>query len=303
VTAITIDAGNGDDALHILSALPFIPHFIPGPGDNSLIIAAGNYLLPADADGLHISLSGSDAANPTTLAFDASQHLASLSLSGNARASLTPGPGKVLRTNDLTIAADAVLDLGKSDLILQATHDTRDAAFARIFAWIRSARADYLHLWQRPGLTTTEGGILTGLASTLNDAGDSTFYEHFSGQLVDRNCILVKYTWSGDTNLDGVVNADDYFLIDGGFISQDPGYRNGDLNYDGVVNADDYFLVDIAFIGQSAPLSASAPAPASAPPDPTLASPNSPGLPYSRSSLFDQPAHDLFSNVPVPALP
>jgi hypothetical protein len=30
----------------------------------------------------------------------------------------------------------------------------------------------------------------------------------------------IRYTWNGDANLDGVINADDYFMIDSGFISQ-----------------------------------------------------------------------------------
>jgi len=33
----------------------------------------------------------------------------------------------------------------------------------------------------------------------------------------------------------------------------------GDFNYDGVINADDYFLIDSAYIGQSGPLAASKP--------------------------------------------
>ncbi|MCY2952930.1 MAG: hypothetical protein NTU53_13280 [Planctomycetota bacterium] len=42
-------------------------------------------------------------------------------------------------------------------------------------------------------------------------------------------------------------------------IDHRKGYYNGDFNYDGVVNADDYFLIDSAFIGQSEPLAASKP--------------------------------------------
>ena len=52
-----------------------------------------------------------------------------------------------------------------------------------------------------------------------------------------------------------MVNADDYFLTDFGFISQKGGWYNGDFNYDGVINADDYFLIDSAFIGQRGALS------------------------------------------------
>jgi len=62
--------------------------------------------------------------------------------------------------------------------------------------------------------------------------------------------VLVRHTWNGDANLDGVVNADDYFLADSGYITQKKGWHNGDFNYDGVMNANDYFLIDSAFIGQ-----------------------------------------------------
>jgi hypothetical protein len=101
----------------------------------------------------------------------------------------------------------------------------------------------------------------TGLAAVLNDKGDGQgrIRDRFGGQDVALSDVLVKHTWHGDANLDGVVNADDYFQIDSGFISQKGGYYNGDFNYDGGVNADDYFLIDSAFIGQSGPLMASQP--------------------------------------------
>ena len=83
----------------------------------------------------------------------------------------------------------------------------------------------------------------TGLAAILTGQGD----------------LFITLIWFGDANLDGVVNADDYFQTDSGFISQRGGWYNGDFNYDGVVNADDYFLIDSAFIGQSGPLAASKP--------------------------------------------
>jgi hypothetical protein len=71
----------------------------------------------------------------------------------------------------------------------------------------------------------------------------------------------VKYTYNGDTNLDGVVNIDDYFAIDLAFANQvDGGWRTGDSDYSGgPPNADDYFLMDAAFLGQSAPLASGSP--------------------------------------------
>ncbi len=83
---------------------------------------------------------------------------------------------------------------------------------------------------------------------------------------MDINSILVKYTWNGDMDMNGKVDADDYFLMDSGFLSGGAlkGYRNGDLDYNGtvqrgIVDADDYFLIDSAFLGQNQVLARSAP--------------------------------------------
>ena len=102
---------------------------------------------------------------------------------------------------------------------------------------------------------------MTGLAVMLNDTINpaGAIFSKFAGQTVDANAILVRHTWDGDANLDGVVNADDYFAIDSGFITQSQGYQNGDFNYDGLINADDYFLIDSAFIGQTGLLAATKP--------------------------------------------
>ena len=68
--------------------------------------------------------------------------------------------------------------------------------------------------------------------------------------------MLVRFTYNGDGNVDGRVNADDYFLIDSGFLERpaNPPYARGDFNFDDAINADDYFLIDSAFLGQAQPL-------------------------------------------------
>ena len=72
--------------------------------------------------------------------------------------------------------------------------------------------------------------------------------------------MLVKYTYFGDANLDGTVNAADYLQIDNGLNSGGNVWRNGDFNYDGVVNGDDYSLIDNAFNTQGGVSLAAAPA-------------------------------------------
>jgi hypothetical protein len=78
-----------------------------------------------------------------------------------------------------------------------------------------------------------------------------------SASALDLGWIVVRCTYNGDANLDGVINADDYFALDSGYIRQSRGYDNGDFNYDRLINADDYFLIDSAFIGQQSPLAGS----------------------------------------------
>jgi autotransporter-associated beta strand protein len=88
----------------------------------------------------------------------------------------------------------------------------------------------------------------------------------FDGTNPGGSDVLVKYTWFGDANLDGVVDGSDYSLIDAGYASQQPGFTgtvlsgwsNGDFNYDGVIDGSDYALIDNAFNNQGQSLSSSA---------------------------------------------
>jgi hypothetical protein len=76
----------------------------------------------------------------------------------------------------------------------------------------------------------------------------------FDGETVDASAVIVKYTYAGDSNLDGVITGDDYFNIDSAFPQNLHGYFYGDFNFDGVITGDDYFLIDSNFPAQGAPL-------------------------------------------------
>ena len=62
------------------------------------------------------------------------------------------------------------------------------------------------------------------------------------------------YTFAGDANLSGHIDADDYFQIDSHYNKNGTNsaisYINGDFNYDGVINGDDYFLIDSNYAAQ-----------------------------------------------------
>ncbi|HZZ44997.1 MAG TPA: dockerin type I domain-containing protein [Tepidisphaeraceae bacterium] len=81
----------------------------------------------------------------------------------------------------------------------------------------------------------------------------------FDGQPVTATSLLLKYTYYGDLNLDGKINADDYAIIDRAFaqggLAGSAHWTDGDVNYDGVVTSADYLLIDSAFAHQTGTLS------------------------------------------------
>src|SRR5262249_36111712 len=125
----------------------------------------------------------------------------------------------------------------------------------------------------------------------LNDRGDGTlFYKTFAGEVVDANSILAKTTLNGDADLNGQIDADDYFAIDRGFANRNnpaspfhSGWQNGDFDYNGKIDPDDYFLIDRCCALQ--PASPAAGAAAVAVPAVVEANPDTSPVPSPRSTL------------------
>jgi hypothetical protein len=69
----------------------------------------------------------------------------------------------------------------------------------------------------------------------------------FGNLTVAASDTLVKYTYYGDTDFNGIVNFDDYARIDAGFNNGGTTWFQGDFDLNGVVNFDDYALIDLAF--------------------------------------------------------
>ncbi len=202
---------------------------------SNLNLTLGNYRFDNSLDDLNLTLTAHAPASPTLLLLNAPQHLQSLTIGDHAQVRLAPGSKHPLHTQSLIIAPDALLDVADASVVIYS--QTPSETLTQVFHWIQTART---------GGSWTGNGISTSLPT------DSTGI----GVALDDNNVLIRYTWTGDANLDGLVNADDYFLIDSGFVTQQGGYQNGDLNYDNLVNADDYFLIDSAFITQTGPLAA-----------------------------------------------
>jgi hypothetical protein len=258
VDQVRFDAGAGDDTLTLTSTLPFTPAFDGGDGTDRLVLQAGTHAISKDlasptANVEHLSATGA----VTTLNLLGSQHLTSLSVLDSARVGFSGGSGLILRTGSILISGGGTLDLGAADMVVQSTAANRAAAVTALLDLIRSARDGApAGRWLGAGVTSSAARATpaTTLAAMLNPGLAS-----FGGESVDANSILVKYTYDGDANLDGRINADDYFRIDSTFLDQpaNPTYAQGNFNYAGRVDADDYFLIDSSFLGQGAPLASS----------------------------------------------
>jgi hypothetical protein len=199
------------------------------------------------------------------------------SLSVNSGVVVVTPEGSSLGTselNALSVGATAKLDLNNNDLVVHATAATKHGVHADIEADIVTAQngvdANFVTKWDGPGITSSAaratnvaaGFDLTALGVIRNSDLDVTTgvpgstYTSFSGRPVMPDDVLVKYTYTGDGNLDGAVTFDDYAAMDAAFFGLIPnlGWATGNINFDGVINFDDYSKVDQAFFFQGAPL-------------------------------------------------
>jgi len=134
--------------------------------------------------------------------------------------------------------------------------------YATLYSYLLTGRAGGNWNGRRIASSTAaaNGQRNTGLAAVINDTGDGVtrIRTTLAGEPVDVNTILIKYSYNGDANLDGMINADDYARIDNGYAAQAGDFYNGDFDYNGVVDSDDYFQIDRSFSTQGGALGAPA---------------------------------------------
>ncbi len=159
----------------------------------------------------------------------------SLSVQTGASAELTAGGGKLIKTSALSITGTGVLNLNDNAMVLDY-NPTADQ--------IGNVMTD-LHLafnggnWQGNGLTST---FAANAASQIHktgigfaEASSLTSIPAVFGT-VDSTAVLIRYTYDGDSNLDGTVNMSDFNALAMHYGSTGQYWNAGDFNYDGVVN-------------------------------------------------------------------
>jgi sialidase-1 len=164
------------------------------------------------------------------------------------------------RLSTLSITPGATLDLANNDLIL----DYASASpLATIQALLRSGYAN--GSWSGNGITSSSAQMISADASNPHKTGlgiadnANLMLASFDGENVGSTSLLVRYTYLGDSNLDGVVNALDFNALANHYgAASAAGWQAGDFNYDGTVNSLDFSLL-AANYGMSESISAALP--------------------------------------------
>ena len=184
--------------------------------------------------------------------------------------------------DSLIIGPGASLDLTNNTLITNTPAGTAtDGVYTGVQGDVQ--RAYNFGAWDLPGLMTSEeqAGPSIALTTIAVATGEQALFLGlaetglFAGQTVSGATTIAMYTYAGDVDLNGSVDAVDYGTIDNWIqFPGTSGYTNGDLNYDGVIDAVDYGIIDNTIQLQGPPLTVnpSAPAALTAVPEPAAPS-------------------------------
>ncbi len=292
LSAITFDGGLDTDTVEIRGASASDVIQFNSPGvithglSNSSIAGFENYLfatgsfyaninlgninLVADGSATTIHLTNYQSLNSLNLTAGSTANSASsdssniamvvgsLSIGNGSKLNIATNGGRsgVSRFGTISISSTGKLDLNDNDLIID--YGAGNTPIQAINQLVKS------------GLTLLNGngyGIGSSLVDAQNtggtmlavvDDGDPLIggtITEISGYAIPNpgSSVLVKYTWFGDSNLDGTVDGSDYALIDTGFTSGNSlgGWVFGDYDYNGLVDSSDYALIDTGFISQT----------------------------------------------------
>jgi autotransporter-associated beta strand protein len=192
-----------------------------------------------------------------SVAVNASLHIASLNVGTGVTATMSTGGNKVIFTDTLSSAGTGKINI--NDNFIVVTRGTLGAFDGTSYNGLTAKIASGLNAgnWNGPGIVTGLSSATTfrttvGIASSTDVLGSGALW---ANETIPTGSILIRSTYSGDGNLDGVVNADDYALIDlNSTQAGASGFSKGDFNYDGRINADDYALIDSIAQQQLPPL-------------------------------------------------
>jgi hypothetical protein len=233
-TLLTIRSGSGADLVNVVETTPNAPVVIDGQ---------------TGLDSVQIN---SDGVGSATAECNVAQTFQSLQILNGGTLIMPAGGNRLLQTRSLFIGATGALDLSDNDMIVDFSGGP--SPLTTITGWINSGRQGN---WTGFGIRSTSARFRPFSNTTLGVLPSSQYRAiytpstPFSGVPTNNNMVLVKYTYYGDTDFNGVVDFDDYARIDIGFLSGASGWLWGDSDLGGSVDFDDYANIDNAFLTQT----------------------------------------------------
>jgi hypothetical protein len=176
----------------------------------------------------------------------------------------------IATTNSAWVAA---LDMKNNSLVID--YAPGSSPLGTVANQIKSGRAN--GAWNGTGITSSAAAAVAADSTNTHKTAlgfaeaSALGITSFNGQNFDDSALLIRYTFTGDSNLDGTVDTNDFNALANHFNQLGKSWVDGDFNNDGIVNALDFNAVATNF-GQSLPAASPAGALASLVPEPALAS-------------------------------
>ena len=262
---LTLDVTSGDAQINVASG----SHTITAP-----VSLADNTVITVSPAASNLSISGAISAGGITLTKDGvgTLHLNNLRAAG---LSLTSGTVAIQPSGGTSVFGHcrspepprptAKLDLANNSAIVDypaAGPNPTTTIREQIIAGRGGPGLG--KTWNGLGITSSQAAAEPVNSASVGYADNATLplgpKTEFGGQPVDNSSVLMRYTRTGDANLDGVVNNDDVTIVGANYA---PGFAKphwdlGDFDYNGFVDDDDVTLLGVYYNPAATPIPAPA---------------------------------------------
>jgi hypothetical protein len=205
-----------------------------GAGTNTLVLENGSARIDSNvAAGGALNTTVAAGAQLTTNRLKQN----ALTLGAGSRVSVLPGSAQANVLTTLDLGTTGTLDLADNDLVVKTTAAGKTAAFNALYSRLVAGFAG--GSWNGNGVLSS--AAQTNPNTTLSLVDNAVLgFSTFGGEPVDANSLLLKYTYFGDIDQNGQVDADDLTVFANNFGRKSRATQvDGDIDFNGTVDADD----------------------------------------------------------------